>query len=176
MVEIAGEIGNPARGEDERRRLAVQVGELGLELHDRMMRAGNVARAAGAGAVRARRPDRGLDHVRMAAHAEIVVRAPDGDLARPALLARRAPHRHREAGGVALEIGEDAISLFRLQAGDRILEAPFVVHARSFPAPAETLLSDPAFATPPPARLSSARPFRRRGRLSQVHFSRPQEK
>ena len=56
MVEMRGEIGDPAGGEDERRRLAVQVGELGLELDDRMVRAGNVAGAAGAGAMGARPP------------------------------------------------------------------------------------------------------------------------
>ena len=126
-----GEIGYPARGEDERGGLAMQVGELGLELHDRMVGAGNVARAAGAGAMGARRTDRGLDHLGMAAHAEIVVRAPDGDFAWTALFARRAPHRHREAARVALEIGEDAIALLRLQAVDRIFEAKLVVH-RSF--------------------------------------------
>ena len=53
-----------------------------LELHDRMMGAGDVAGAAGAGAVGARRLDARLDHVGMAAHAEIIVRAPDGDFAR----------------------------------------------------------------------------------------------
>ncbi len=55
MVEIAREIGDPAGGEGERGGLAVQVGEFGLELHDRMVGAGDVAGAAGAGAVGARR-------------------------------------------------------------------------------------------------------------------------
>ena len=123
-----GEIGDPARGEDERGGLAMQIGELGLELHDRMVGPGNVARAAGAGAVGARRPNRGLDHIGVAAHAEIVVRAPDGDFARAMLLAGRAPHRHRKAARVALEIGENAIAFLRLQAVDRILEAPLVFH------------------------------------------------
>ncbi len=40
------QIGHPARGEDERRRLAVQVGKLGLELDDRIVSAGNVAGSA----------------------------------------------------------------------------------------------------------------------------------
>ncbi len=50
IVEIAGEIGNPARGEDERGFLAVQIGEFALKLDDGVAGAGNVARAAGAGA------------------------------------------------------------------------------------------------------------------------------
>ena len=87
----AGEIGDPARGEDERRLLAVQIGELALQHDDRMMGAGNVAGAAGAGAVGARRLDARLDDVGVDAHAEIVVRAPDGDRTRRVLFARRAP-------------------------------------------------------------------------------------
>ena len=98
----AGEIGDPARGEDERRLLAVQVGELALEHDDRMMGAGNVAGAAGAGAVGARRLDARLDDVGVAAHAEIVVRAPDGDFGaaralRPAGAIGRAGSGRRRA-------------------------------------------------------------------------------
>ncbi len=63
------------------------------KLHDRVVGAGNVAGAAGAGAVGARRGDARLDHLGMAAHAEIVVRAPDGHFARGVLFARRAPQR-----------------------------------------------------------------------------------
>ena len=94
----AGEIGDPARGEDERRLLAVQVGELALEHDDRMMGAGDVAGAAGAGAVGARRLDARLDDVGVDAHAEIVVRAPDGDRTRRVLFARRAPHGRGGSG------------------------------------------------------------------------------
>ena len=83
----AGEIGNPAGGEDERGFLAVQVGEFALEPDDRVMRAGNVAGAAGAGAMRAGRVDARLDHLGMAAHAEIVVRAPHRDFAGAGVLA-----------------------------------------------------------------------------------------
>ena len=86
-----GEIGDPAGGEGERGGLAVQVGELGLEPHDRVMGAGNVAGAAGAGAVGARRLDGRLDHRGVEAHAEIVVRAPDGDFAGLVFFALRTP-------------------------------------------------------------------------------------
>ena len=48
-----GEIRDPARGEDEPRLLAVQIGEFGLQLDERVTIAGNVAGAAGADAMRA---------------------------------------------------------------------------------------------------------------------------
>ena len=94
----AGEIGDPAGSEDQRRRFAVEVGELALQLDDRVMRSGNVARAAGSGAVGAGRPHAGFDHGRMAAHAEIVVRAPDGDFARRFPLRPRDAKRRAESG------------------------------------------------------------------------------
>jgi hypothetical protein len=46
------------------------------------------------------------DDVGMAAHAEIVVRAPDRHFARPVFLALGAPLGDREPVCVALEIGE----------------------------------------------------------------------
>ena len=128
------EIGHPAGGEDERRRLAVQIGKLGLELDDRIVGAGNVAGSARPCPMGARRPHRGFDDVGMAAHAEIVVRAPDRHVARPVFLARRAPLGHREPARVALEIGESAIPPFRLEARNRVLEAPLIVHRLSFSA------------------------------------------
>ena len=45
-----GLVGDVARGEDQRRFLAVEVGELALEQHVAVVGAGDVARAAGAGA------------------------------------------------------------------------------------------------------------------------------
>ena len=42
----AGLVRDVARGEDERGLLAVEVGELGFEPHERMVGAGDVARAA----------------------------------------------------------------------------------------------------------------------------------
>ena len=130
------EVGYPAGGEDERRRLAVQVGQLGLELDDRVVGAGNVAGSARPCPMGADRLDRGFDDVGMAAHAEIVVRAPDRHFARPVLFALRAPLGDREPARVALEIGENAIAPFRFQAGDRVLEAALIVHRLSFSASA----------------------------------------
>ena len=87
----AGLVRDIARGEDQRGGLAVQVGELALQLDQRMVGAGDVAGAAGAGAHAGRGLDHGADHLGVLAHAEIVVGAPDHDLARrPAGNARRA--------------------------------------------------------------------------------------
>ena len=74
-----GFVGDEGRREQQRRFLAVQVGELALELDVVMRRAGDVARAAGAGADRIDRLVHGGEHRRVLAHAEIVVGAPDGD-------------------------------------------------------------------------------------------------
>src|SRR6185312_13131655 len=94
--------------------------------------AGNVAGSACACAMRAGGLDRGLDDAGMSAHAEIIVRAPDGHLARMVFLAVRAPLGDREPARVALEIGEGPVTPFRLQARERVLEAPLIVHRLSF--------------------------------------------
>ena len=74
-------VGDVGRGEQQRRFLAVQVGELALQLDVVVRGAGDVARAARAGADGVDRLVHGGDHGRVLAHAEIVVRAPDGDVA-----------------------------------------------------------------------------------------------
>ena len=71
-----------AGGEQQRRFLAVQVGELGLQLDVIVGGAGDVARAAGAGAGLVDGLVHGLEHDRVLALAEIVVGAPDHDVAR----------------------------------------------------------------------------------------------
>ena len=76
----AGLVGDVARGKDQRRFLAVQIGEFALELDQRMIVAGDVAGAAGAGAHPGRGLHHGADDLGMLAHAEIVVRAPDHDV------------------------------------------------------------------------------------------------
>ena len=84
----AGLVRHIARGEDQRGFLAVQVGELALELDQRMIGAGDVAGAAGAGAHAGRGLDHGADHLRVLAHAEVVVGAPDHDVSAPPANAR----------------------------------------------------------------------------------------
>ena len=121
----AGLIGDIAGGEDQRRLLAVQVGELALKLDQRMVVAGDVAGAAGAGAHAGRGVDHGADHLRVLAHAEIIVRAPDDDVLRPV---RGMPDRVREAAGNSLEVGKHPVAPLGMQPGQRISEIAIVVH------------------------------------------------
>src|SRR5712672_1299384 len=84
-----------------------------------MIGPGDVSRAAGAGAQARRRRYHGLDHLRVLAHPEIIVRAPDHHLAPTA---RRVPDGMREATSDALKIREDAIALLipqPAQGGDK---------------------------------------------------------
>ena len=66
----------------------------------------------------------------MLAHAQIVVRAPDGDLLG---LAVAMVAGEGEIADFALEIGEDAIAALGLQAADRFSEMALVIHASSTP-------------------------------------------
>ena len=118
-------VGDVARGEDQRRFLAVQLGELALERHVQRVGAGDVARAAGARALRADRRLHGLDHDRMLAHGEIVVGAPHGDVARPCRLVEA---RAREGAGDALQLGEHAIAALVVQAPQMTGEKCLVIH------------------------------------------------
>ena len=124
----AGLVGDVAGGEDQRRFLAVQVGEFALELDQRMIVAGDVAGAAGAGAHARRGLDHGADHLRVLAHAEIVVRAPDHDVLRPV---RRMPDRMRKAPGDAFEIGENAVAALAVQPVQRAGEIGGIIDSRA---------------------------------------------
>src|SRR5262249_22185284 len=109
--------------------LAVQVGELLLELDQRMMRARDVAGATGAGADARRGLDHGADHLRVLAHAEIVVGAPDHDVARPL---RRVPDGVREAAGDPFEVSEDAVASLVMQTIEGGTEELAVIHRRTW--------------------------------------------
>ena len=61
----------------------------------------------------------------MLAHAEIIVRAPDGDLAAYPVI--ESP---RKTTAAPLEIGKDAVAPFRAQRVEALLEKTFVVHHR----------------------------------------------
>ena len=83
----------------------------------------DVAGSAGAGADRAqrlfhRREDRG-----MLPHAEIVVRAPHGDLGADAMIIGA-----REAAAAPLEVGKDAISPLGAQLTETRSEEALVIH------------------------------------------------
>jgi hypothetical protein len=112
----------------------MEVGEFLLELNQRMIGAGDVAGAAGAGADAGGGLDHGADHLRMLAHAEIVVGAPDHDIARAL---RRVPHRMREPARDPLEIGKNAVAPLVMQAIEGVLEKLAIIHRKTWKAGAE---------------------------------------
>src|SRR5262244_395513 len=111
--------------EDERRFLAVQIGKLTLQRNQRVVGSGDIASAAGSGADARRRRHHRADHLRVLSHAEIVVRAPDHDLA-PA--GWRMPDRVRETAGDPLEVCEHSIALLFSQAPQRRSKERVVIH------------------------------------------------
>ena len=96
--------------------LAVKLAKLGLELGMVMGVAADVARPAGAGADLVQRLFHRFDHGRVLAHAEIVVRAPDGD--RLGAVAAEAM-RVREAALGPQDVDEYAIAAFVMKPLDR---------------------------------------------------------
>src|SRR3954454_8666354 len=90
-----------------------------------MIGAGDIARAARARAHARCGLDHRADHLRMLPHAEVVVRAPDDDVAAPL---RRMPDRVRKPAGDALKVCEYAIAPLLVQAAQRIRENAVVVH------------------------------------------------
>ena len=121
----AGLVRHVAGGEDQRRVLAVQVGEFRLELDEGMIGAGDVARAARARAHAGRGLDHRADNLGMLAHAEIVVGAPDHDVP---LALRRVPEGVREPAGDPLQVGEHAVAALLVQGRQRIGKKGVVGH------------------------------------------------
>ena len=109
----AGLVGDIAAGEGQGAFLAVERRQLGLELDKRVAGAGNVAGAAGAGAVARRGVLHGGDDVGVLAHAEIVVGAPDGDLMRRAVMMAA---RDGMPAGDAFQLDEMPIPVLAFQA------------------------------------------------------------
>src|SRR5216683_265782 len=97
-----------------------------LQLDQGMIGPGNVSRAAGAGAEASCRRHHGPDHLRVLAHPEIIVRAPDHHLA-PTI--RRVPDGVRETTSDALKIREDAIALLIPQPAQGGGKKRIIVHA-----------------------------------------------
>src|SRR5207245_647906 len=92
-------VGDVARGEDESCFLTMEVGKFTLEFDERVVGAGNVAGAASSGAHASRGLDHGADHLWMLAHAEVIVRAPDHNVARAV---GRMPFGARKTASMAL--------------------------------------------------------------------------
>ena len=114
-----------ARGEQQRRLLAVQLGELAFEADVIVVGAGDVAGAAGAGAATVERFVHRRDHSRVLAHAEIVVRAPHRHLAALAVTAKIG---EREGAGAPFEVGKHPVVASAAQTVELPAEKPFVVH------------------------------------------------
>ncbi len=121
----AGVIRHVAGGENQGGFLAVQLGQLALQFHQRMVGAGNIAGAAGAGAGAGRGLHHGADHLGVLAHAEIVVGAPDDDVA---FALRGVPYRMGKPPGQPFEIGKHAVTPFIVQLSKRAGKKRFVVH------------------------------------------------
>ena len=135
----AGLVRDVARGEDEAGLLAVQVGELALQVDQGRVVAGDVAGAARAHAAAPGRLGQRGHHLRVLAHAEIVVRAPHRDLGgRPV---RPAPVGDREPPGDPLDVGEDPVAALAVQALQGAAEMRLVVDpaARTLGPPAAAL-------------------------------------
>ncbi len=122
--------GGPVRhvtgGEEERCRLAVEVGEGAFEFHVVVVGAGDVARSARAGAAPVQRLVHRVEHLRVLAHAEIVVGAPHGDFLRAATFMVALGPRKRAAP--TLEVREDAIIAGVPKSVEAVGEVLFVVH------------------------------------------------
>ncbi len=110
-------VGDVAGCEEERRRLAMQVRKLGLERDVIARRAGDIARAAGAGADRVDCRVHGGENGLVLAHAQIIVRTPHFD---PALGVTALRERMRKLSAFALQIGEMPITALLAKRLDRL--------------------------------------------------------
>src|SRR5437763_6276210 len=117
-------VGHIARRENERRFLAMQLRQLGLELHQRAIRTRDVARPTRTCTHPARGRAHRFDHFWVLAHAEIVVGAPEHDIV---LAVRTIPESMGELSHFALQVDEDAIAPLALQSGNGRLKTPVVV-------------------------------------------------
>src|ERR1700710_1094863 len=94
-----------------------------------MVGARDVAGAARAGADACRGLDHGADHFGVLAHAEIIVGAPDHDIARAA---RAVPHRMWKPAGNSLEIGENPVTPLIMQTIEGGAEEFAVIHGETW--------------------------------------------
>ena len=119
-------IGHEARGQQQRGFLAVQLGEFGLQFDVIMGGAGDVARAAGAGAGLVDGLVHGVGDDGVLPLADIVVGAPDHDVALAAVIP--GPGRARKVAAIAFQVGENPIASLALDLLDGGLECGLVVH------------------------------------------------
>ena len=105
-------VGDVARGEQQRGFLAVQIRQFFLQEHMIVVRAADVAGAASTGTAFVQRLCHGGDDVGMLTHAEVVVGAPDRDIA---LACRARMTRARKIAARACNIHEHTVAAFGSQ-------------------------------------------------------------
>src|ERR1700686_1103321 len=88
-----------------------------------------VAGPAGAGADSGGGLDHGADHLGMLSHSQVVVGAPDHDVARPV---RGMPHRMREPARDPLKVGENPVAPLIMQAAEGGREELAVIHRKTW--------------------------------------------
>ena len=120
-----GPVRHIAGGKKKRRLLPMQPGQFLFQQEVVVVRARDVARAACTGAAGLHGLDHRLHHGFVLAHAQIIVRTPDGDLAHRAVLVIGGPGKGTAA---PLQIGEDTIVALRLQRVDLSLKNCVEVH------------------------------------------------
>src|SRR5215470_13765955 len=103
----------------------MQIGKLALELDQRVIGVCDVAGPAGSGAHAGRGLDHGAYHLGMLAHAKIIVRARDHDVA---CATGGMPCGARKATGAALEVGEHSVAVLVPQLGQRLREMSLIIH------------------------------------------------
>ena len=120
ILEVCGqraqrsEIADVAGGKDQPGFLAVQLRQLPFQFHVQLVGAGNIARATDACTLLQRGVGHGLLYADVLTHAQIVVRAPDGNL--PRLPGQRITvDRLGVLTRHTLKVGKDAVAPFLVQ-------------------------------------------------------------
>ena len=103
----------------------MQIGKLPLQLNMIMVRARDIARATSPGTTQIQRFMHRSDHVRMLAHAQVIVGTPDRHQRPVAPVQMR---RTRKIAGVPLQIGEHPIVALTVKAIEVLSKEGFVVH------------------------------------------------
>ena len=104
----------------------MKVGEFGLELNVVMRIAANVASPAGASTNIMQRVFHSGHNFWMLTHAQIIVRAPHGDLFGPIMSSKAACVRIRTL--VAQDVDKHAIAAFGMKPVNRLFENSIVIH------------------------------------------------